>query len=243
LEVLTKTCEKQNNKIFCIGQDFQFNIKRLDTYGVAWDYHGIKTSFSDLQIPLLGQYQAENGALALGTLELLTETDSEHPLITEKSIRTGLQNSNWPGRLEVLQRSPTILLDGAHNPAGARALKNALELFDYDNLHLVFGCSEEKDIKSIVQELIPLAQKIYITQADIRRAAKPDFILNQIEDYNLDKIVIKPVSAAVNTAIQQAQKHDLICVCGSLFVVGEARELWTGMNIGENGNKLPRIHY
>ncbi|MCK5560347.1 MAG: bifunctional folylpolyglutamate synthase/dihydrofolate synthase, partial [Thermoplasmata archaeon] len=243
LEVLTKTCEKQNKKIVCIDQDFQFNIKSCDTYGLTWDYHGMKTNYTDLQIPLLGQYQAENGALALGTLELLMETDSEHPMITENNIRTGLKNSIWPGRLEVLQRSPTVLLDGAHNPAGARALKNALDLFEYDNLHLVFGCSEEKDIKSIAHEILPLAQKIYITQADIRRAAEPDLILKQIKDYNLDKIVIKPVSAAVNTAIQQAQKHDLVCVCGSLFVVGEARELWTGNNIGENGNKLPRIHY
>ena len=245
LEVITNTSNELNCRLYCIGKDFDFDIISSDTTGISLNYQGFNSNYSNLKIPLLGTYQAENAAVAISALKLLSqlETEPEEPKISDETIRNGLEQSRWPGRLEVVQHKPIVLLDGAHNPAGAATLRNAIKLFEYDNLYIVFGCSEEKDIKSITSKLLPLANKIFITQADIRRAAEPKLILKNIEDYDLDKVVIKPVKAAVTAAIEQAQNTDLICICGSLFVVGEARELWFGIDDNNKSKKKLRIHY
>ena len=241
LNVISSTCAAHQSKCFKLGEDFQFEILESNLNGLRFNYNGMNLKYSDLHLPLLGLHQGVNAALALGVIDLLTEQEDLE--ISEGTISQGLQDTSWSGRLEVIQNSPIVLLDGAHNPAGARALKNALKMFEYKELYLVFGCSEEKDIKSLVLELAPLAKKMIITQADIRRAAEPKMILKQMEDYDLETEIIIPVQAAVKSALSQAQNDDLICVCGSLFIVGEAREMWyleKNRNIAE---KLHRIHY
>jgi dihydrofolate synthase/folylpolyglutamate synthase len=240
IDLLFNTCQKRNSPLVQVGKEIDFMIKKSNLEGINFYYHGLNSNYSDLQIPLMGDFQCVNASLALGALELLEKMEGLK--ISEDAVRTGLLKTRWPGRLEIIQDSPTVLLDGAHNPAGAHELRNALDMFDYNNLSLVFGCSEEKDIKGLLNGLLLLTSKIYITQADIRRAAEPDLILEQIKDYPVEKTVIKPVSAAVKTAIEQAEEDDLVCICGSLFVVGEARELWSKVKKGSDSN-LPRIHY
>ena len=239
IDLLFKTCEKKNSPLVQVGKEIDFMIRKSNLEGIEFYYHGLNSNYSDLQIPLLGEYQCINASLALGALELIEKMEGLN--MSEAAIRTGLLKTRWPGRLEIIQDSPTVLVDGAHNPAGAHELRNALDMFEYNNLSLVFGCSEEKDIKGLLNELLQLTNRIYITQADIRRAADPDMILEHIKDYPVEKVVIRSVSAAVHTAIEQADEDDLVCIFGSLFVVGEARELWINKDSSEK--KLPRIHY
>lgn len=241
LDVILKTCETQISPCYRLGQDFNYNILDSSVNGLRFDYLGLNHDYSDLQVPFIGVHQSENAALALGALEILI--DNLELDVPEDKIRLGLKALSWPGRLEIMQRSPLVLLDGAHNPAGAKALFNALEMFEYNRLILVFGCSEEKNISEILQDLIQEADKIVITEADIRRAAKPDQILAELKDYSIKKEVKIPVSEAVFSALEEADETDLVCIFGSLFVVGEARELWFKRNEDEKAQKKHRIHY
>ena len=241
LDVIVHTCKQQQCELIRIGKDVEYTIIKSGQKGLRMDYHGLNNNYSDLQVPLLGQHQGDNAALAITTIELLKNQYNMN--IPEQAIREGLKSTHWPGRLEIMQESPLVLLDGAHNPAGAQALKEALALFDYEKLYLVFGCSEEKDIKDLLEPLLPLANKMIITQSGVRRAAKPKLILKNIPKYDIEKVVITPVKAAVKTALSEAGEKDLICICGSLFVVGEARELLSMGEEMDTGDKVHRIHY
>ncbi len=241
LDVIIKTCKSQKSECYQIGKDISTKLLESNLNGVKFNYSGLNFDFSELHVPLLGVHQMENASLAVGVLDILRTQKEVN--ISEQTIRDGLEKTYWPGRLEIIQKSPLVLLDGAHNPAGAKALRESLKSFEYKDLYLVFGCSEEKNIKNLVSELIPLAKKIFITQANIRRAATPDLILKQIEDYNLEKAVVLPVKSAVNIAQEQADNDDLICICGSLFIVGEARELWTKGKDNNSIETVHRIHY
>jgi dihydrofolate synthase/folylpolyglutamate synthase len=246
LDVIENKCTAQRSKCYRLGKDLNFSVFNSSRDGFDIDYSGMKNNYKDLHVKLVGEHQGINTALALGTLELFSEIEKIN--ISEEAVRHGLDNINWPGRMELVQSEPWVILDGAHNPAGAKALSKAIGLFDHERLFLVFGCSEEKDISQLLDPLIPLADRIYITKANIRRAAEPGLIKNQLKDINIiinEKI---PVSSAVDAAISEANSNDLVCICGSLFVVGEARERLVPDRDSDAGStkvkeKVHRIHY
>ena len=247
LAVISRTCMNQNSPFYRLNENFNYKLNDLSMAGINIDYTGISTNLSTVQVPLLGEYQCNNASLVLAAVEILNDRYTTN--INEEQIRTGLSRTKWPGRLEVVGRSPYVLLDGAHNPAGAKTLARALELFDYDNLILVFGCSEEKDIQDLIKDLVPKADKIIISQSNNRRAAKPEMIMSAIDQLvgsaikTAPAIDVKlPVSQAVKLALTQATKNDMVCICGSLFIVGEAREQLLDGN-GDDLNKKFRIHY
>ncbi len=248
LKVITDTCEAQNSPCYQLGKDFNYKINSSTVDGLDLDYKGIDHDYQNLKIPLLGEHQGRNGSLALSALEILQSRTSAK--LSEQVIRTGLSKTLWPGRLEIIQKSPWVIVDGAHNPAGAKTLAGAFKLFDYDKLLLVFGCSEEKDIKNLIKNLAPKANRIILTRSDNRRAAKPELILEQLqamdiksrEAHDLEIEITTPVSAAVKNALAKANKNDLVCICGSLFVVGEAREALLNKK-GKKKRIAHRIHY
>jgi dihydrofolate synthase/folylpolyglutamate synthase len=240
LEVITKACEQHSSQLYPLGKDLKFEIKSVNVNGTTMDYNGLEWKFNDINIPLLGSHQGVNAALALGALELASKR--LNITLPKQAIRNGLLNAQWPGRLELVQSAPRVLLDGAHNPAGAKALYNALQMFDYDKLILVFGCSEEKDIKKLIEPIIDLPNEIILTQANIHRAANPEMIKQEIKKPSIEPKIITSVRSAVELALEHATDNDLICICGSLFVVGEAREYWFGRD-ENNDAKGHRIHY
>ncbi len=241
LSVIEKTCKVKKSPLYRVGVDIKLEVLDPSRDGSTINYQGVNANYHDLHVPLIGKYQGINAGLALGALELLSE--EQRLRITEDAIRDGLKNTRWPGRLEVIQKSPWVILDGAHNPAGAQALHEAIQLFNYEKLILVFGCSEEKDIKNLTEKIFPMADKIILTKANIRRAAEPELILDNIKDTNIEIEVKTPVKRAVDTALGEASAHDLICICGSLFVVGEARVYLLGQDNGLVEKKEHRIHY
>lgn len=246
LNVISLTSKNQNCQLYLLGDTIKFEILESSANGVRFNYQGLNLNLSDLNVAMLGHHQAENAALVIGILDILSSSEAQGWQLDEELIRTGLMKAKWPGRLEIVKHSPIVLLDGAHNPVGAKALKNAMKLFEYNNLNLVFGCSEEKDIKSILKYIIPLAKRIYLTQANVRRATHPETILALIKDIDVEKIIIPNVKEAVNTAINTANADDLVCICGSLFVVGEAIELFSEKSVSENDHEIKkpyRIHY
>ena len=168
------------------------------------------------RLNLLGAHQLMNAAVAQEAVRALNLN------VSDGCIKRGLGNTVWPGRCEIVNRRPYIILDGAQNKASARAIKKTIvENFNYNKLILVLGVSNDKDIKGICSEFSPIADKVILTKANSIRATKPGVLAKQFK--NKKNYITESVKEAKTLAKSLARKEDLILVTGSLFVVGEFR--------------------
>jgi dihydrofolate synthase/folylpolyglutamate synthase len=190
---------------------------------VIFDLKGIYHNFKNLHTPLLGRHQADNATTAITAIEALKIRGVN---ISEKAIRAGLEKVKWTGRLEIIQNNPTLILDGAHNPSGIRIVWQALkEIFTYHRLILVLAIFAEKDYKKMIQILAPNADLIITTKTMSPRAAPPQVIAKEAAQYiEQNKIIVtENIPQAINCALSNSKKDDLICITGSLYTVGEAK--------------------
>ncbi|HYY81574.1 MAG TPA: cyanophycin synthetase, partial [Actinomycetes bacterium] len=145
------------------------------------------------------------------------------------TVRAGFAAVTSPGRLEVVGRSPLVLLDGAHNPAGAQALAAALlEEFVVDRRTLVVACLADKDVRGILEALAPATGRLVVTQNRSPRTAPADRLRKEAEALGLHAEVAPDVPTAVTQALERAGESEAVVVCGSLYTVGEARDLLLG---------------
>ncbi|MFA6357493.1 MAG: folylpolyglutamate synthase/dihydrofolate synthase family protein [Candidatus Omnitrophota bacterium] len=174
----------------------------------------------NLKLSLLGHHQLINAACAIEAIKALSSFGVK---ISARVIKRGIKNTCWPGRCEIIRRDPLVVLDGAQNLESAQVLKKAVEdNFKYKKLILVLGISRDKDISGICRTLGSLADQVILTCAQTLRATKP----KQMAAYFRKKIYLtQSVSEAKVLALKLAAKEDLILVTGSLFVVGEFRNV------------------
>lgn len=183
------------------------------------------SSWVELTLPLLGAHQLENAATAYAALQILQGSANK---LTAAAIRDGFESVNWPGRFQVLRRSPVVVVDAAHNPDSARRLSQTIaDYFDGRHIHLIFGASEDKDIRGMLKTLIPRVDNVILTQAFHPRAADPTVMAEIARELGADAEIQMPVVDSVRAAIAAAQPDDVVLVTGSLFVVGE---VLAGMN-------------
>ncbi len=189
-------------------------------------YHGLTAELSGLQLGIGGSYQATNAACALAAAELLVE--SVGVPIPPAAMVAGIAAARWPGRMELFPGPPRLLLDGAHNPAGAAALAHELRQLHYQRLWLVCGVMGDKDAAGILTVLLPLVTEVVAVSPAIDRALPAKELAAQIVAAGTSCRVGGTVAAGLALAGTLAEAADLVVVCGSLFVVGEARALLTG---------------
>ncbi|MEF8808238.1 dihydropteroate synthase [Natronomonas sp.] len=170
-------------------------------------------------LALLGSYQARNAGVAA---TLARQMDG----VAVEDIERGLRNAYWPGRFEIMEQQPFVVLDGAHNPGSCEGVAETLSTFDYDELHLVFGAMCDKDHTGMAAAL-PDADHVYTCRPDFERAESIDALAAVFEDSADSVDAVGSVTNAVETAIVNADPEDAVLVCGSLFVVAEARRRWT----------------
>jgi dihydrofolate synthase/folylpolyglutamate synthase len=205
---------KAGSDVIWQGLGFDFNQQRLRVEGRLGSY--------ELSIPLLGQHQLENAATAVAALEVLAGKGFN---ISKECIIDGLGRVNWPGRLQIVSHHPLVVVDGAHNIDSARRLKQSIEqYFDFDRAILVIGASCDKDIASIVSELFSLFDKVIVTRSRHPRAMAPAPLVAEFARHGVKAQVAEDVPSALSQALALAGDKDLLCVAGSLFVVGEAME-------------------
>jgi len=179
-----------------------------------------RTSF---KLPLIGAHQEVNASVAIGVIMALRRQGIK---ISCGSVRRGIRRTIWPGRCEVVAREPLIVLDGAQNIASAQVLKKAIkDNFKYKNLILILGISKDKDIKGICAVLKSLADTVILTMANTPRATDPGVLAGYFPGKKI--IMTSAVKEAVDLAMAQACRKDLILAAGSLFVVAEARDLFS----------------
>lgn len=221
LDTIRAVCQKYRSGCRSAGEAFSASWSSNHTL----DYHGLRLDMPGLRLGIPGRYQSENAALALAAAETLAELGVP---IGHKAMRAGLVAARWPGRMELVQGEPPILLDGAHNPAGAAALAEALADYRYDRLLLVVGMMADKEIGDILGPLVPLVQACYCVTPAIERAMGDKSLALVASELGLDATACGTVANGIAKARQSARPGDLILVCGSLFTVGEAKAAMAG---------------
>lgn len=219
--VVEKTAEEKNAQVICIDKN---SWKRLSHTIQDQEFfiHGILNDYT-VKTSMLGKYQGENITLAVTAAEQLQMNGT---YLTDNDIIDGISTAFNPGRMEIIAEEPTILLDGAHNPAGMQMLEKTLkEDFEYERLILVVGILEDKDIQRMLSEIIPVSDVVIVTKSKNARACEPTALKDRIKEigYTKDLFVEKSLPKAIDHAKVMAGKKDLICISGSLYTVGEAR--------------------
>jgi len=220
-QVIEESCLNCGAELVRVGRDITWRRLNFDFNRQLFQVKGRADSYK-LSIPLLGQYQLDNAATAVAALEVLAGRGFS---ISRDGIINGLKQVSWPGRLQILSRRPLIVADGAHNPDSARKLRDSLEqCFNFNRAILVIGVSLDKDIAGIVPELFPLFDKVIVTRSRHPRAMAPALLKAEFARHGVETQVVEDVASALSQALALAGDRDLICVAGSLFVVGEAIE-------------------
>jgi len=168
--LFSKICQGKGSPYFRVGKEFRY-IRAEDG---DFDYEGLNRKLWSIHLNLKGYHQVINATTALGAMEVLE--DLGYRVSTDAMI-DGLREVDWPGRLEMISSSPRVILDGAHNPAGAIVLKESLEKeFQYQHLILLIGIMKDKDVQSMLHLLAPLADRIILTKPHTDRAAPPSLL-------------------------------------------------------------------
>lgn len=177
---------------------------------------------------LAGEHQGRNAAIAVATA---FELGRRWKKINRKTILRGIHETRWPGRLEFVSRKPLVVLDGAHNEEGARALKTYARDFLPQPLTLVFGIMKDKDIPRVARALFPLARTILLTSFPYERAASTEKIKSEIGAIRKDLLLEPDTRRAVQRALDLTPPQGSVLITGSLFLVGEVKRLfpeWSG---------------
>jgi dihydrofolate synthase/folylpolyglutamate synthase len=215
IELFRSVCQEKKAPFWRVGEDVRYR-----SVGSGLNYYGLHRTLKDLHLELMGRHQYRNAAMALAVMELLEEKGFR---FSSHDIREGLRRADWPGRLQIISRRPDIILDGAHNPAAIRTLAKSIRHdFEYRRMILVLGVMGDKDIKGIVQGIVPLADYVVFTRPDYYRSADPEVLMREAAPLGKMGEILPAIPQAIDKARKIAHPQDIILVCGSLFTVGEA---------------------
>jgi len=218
LSVLLATCEKKSARLLLMGRDFSFGNGTTTMDGAIFDYIG-ERSIQGLRIPLIGEHQMENAAMAVAIAEELSRMGYAVP---EECLRTGLSKVEWRGRLDFWSRAPIIILDGSHNPEGAETSVRVLSEHGLTPITYVVACMSDKDASGILRALSGTAERMILTQVDIARSMKATDLFELAKDEFSGQIeVVMNPDVAIRTALSKAEGKG-VCIIGSFYLVGEA---------------------
>lgn len=218
---IEEVCKEKGARLIKIGEEVTWQKVDFNPSGQAFKLKGLRDEY-ELTIPLLGEYQLENAAIAVAALEILAEPGLR---ISPESIAIGLSQVSWPGRLQILQENPLFIVDGAHNAYSIMKLMEALEqYFDFDKAIFIVGTSEDKDIAGIVAELTPFSSKVIVAPSRHPRATPASKLKAEFSKWGIRAQATENVLSAIELALAVAKPRDLICATGSLFVLAEVIE-------------------
>jgi len=195
------------------GHELSVRVRRRGLDGQHIDCGGPDWMLTDLWLALLGTFQPSNALLAVAA--------ARHLGVPDTAIREGLRRVRWPGRFDVIEGEPRLVLDGAHNPGGARALADSLRaLFSGERITLVIGASRDKDLRGILAPLVPLARRVILTGSSSPRAADPAALRAALPLTDARVETTESAAEALALALD-AGGTPIVCVAGSLFLVGD----------------------
>jgi dihydrofolate synthase/folylpolyglutamate synthase len=215
MAVIEKVCSEKSVRLIKAGSEVTWRKGRYADGMQSFQVKGLVGEY-DLKIPLPGEYQMENAAVAVATIEVLIEQGAVK--ITIEDITEGFKQVSCPGRLQVLHREPLLVVDEAHNAYSMKKLGEALrEYFEFDKLIMILGFGWDKEVDGMVR----IADDIIVVASTHPKAVKPEMLREKFCEYGISARTAESVPAAVEIALTSAGKKDLICAAGSIFVVAE----------------------
>lgn len=222
LNVLKNTAKEKNADFYDLD-DLQIENIIINDKGSKYDLKFKNEEIKDLEIKLLGYYQMYNSALSVMTiLELRNKGLLK---IHDKSIRRGLLNTFWAGRMEVVSESPKVILDGAHNFDGIKNLTENFKLFNYNKLFIIASILDDKEHDKMLEELSKYANEIILVGLHTKRKSNLDILKEEANKNNVNVEIIEDLKIAIEKTLEKADKNDLIIISGSLYLVSETKEL------------------
>ncbi|MFM5905251.1 MAG: bifunctional folylpolyglutamate synthase/dihydrofolate synthase [Micrococcales bacterium] len=223
-EVLVRTSAEIADAFALLGSQFEVTSKSIDGFGQRFTVQGLAGTYENLFLPLLGEYQVENAAVAIAAVEAFLG-GGQHP-ITDDVLRVALADASSPGRLQVVSRDPLVILDAAHNPQGASALAGALAgNFPGKEFIGVFSVLAEKDAKGIFSNLATVLSDVVITQSSSPRAIPAEELAEIAGLYFAEdqiRVIQSPAAAyAWATELAQDIEAGAVVVSGSISLVGD----------------------
>jgi dihydrofolate synthase/folylpolyglutamate synthase len=225
------------------GMEFGVVRRDLAVGGQLLTLRGLAGEYDEIFLPLHGAHQAHNAAVALAAVEAFFGVGSAQRVgldhtgkLDVEIVREAFARASSPGRLEIVRRGPTVLLDAAHNPAGARTVAEAVsESFDFTHLVGVVSAMSDKDVRGILEAFEPVFAEIVVTQNSLPRAMPVDELAAlAVEIFGDERVEVVPrLDDAIDAAVRLAEEEgDLggaaVLITGSVVTVGEARVLLTG---------------
>jgi dihydrofolate synthase/folylpolyglutamate synthase len=223
LKVLERVAKERKCPFVLVGKDVKFERLTSSLDGQSLTIiDNLRHSTLDLQIPLLGQHQIENAAIAYSALKT-----SGIP-ISDEAIQKGFSEVKWRARFEVVRREPPVIFDSAHNQDSFVKLRNALEEhFPGRMVTLIFGASEDKNIPGMFAEIKPKIKRLIVTRADHPRALEPEKVTELANQAGLESETATPVESALERALVLSEKDgSIVLSAGSMFVTAEVMKAW-----------------
>lgn len=234
-EVIVSTCNEKHSPLLQRDVDFHYVYEPGTLQGTQWSpprarFELGERVYDSLELGLLGEHQAANAALAVACMHELQKMGWH---ISETALATGLAKTAWPARLEMMSRTPVLILDCAHNDASASALIETLQTsFGLDQRKeskriLIFACSHDKDQTTILQSLLPHFNQVLLPHlTDQPRLVSPESTASRVRELSeVEPMICDTVESAWALARESADDADLICVTGSVFLAGAMRPL------------------
>ena len=223
-DVLKKIAAEEGAEF--IEADFSdINVKKDDVHSQVFDFSINGKEFKDMEIRLIGEHQVRNCVTALNAIDYLRRS-GKVANITDESVKAGILETKWPGRVEKVMENPTFVIDGAHNEDGARSLRKVLDkYFANRNLVLMLGMLEDKDIDTVLEILMPVFDKVVVTEPDNPRKISADKLKAKIEKYTGNVEAVEKIEDALERVLEVAEEEDVIISAGSLYMIGEVRTL------------------
>lgn len=223
VEVLRRVAAERGATIAFEGEEFGLTEQKLAVGGQLLTIRGLAGEYAEEYLPLYGAHQGHNAALAVAAVESLIGGATQR--IAGDIITDGLQGATSPGRLQLLGIAPTVVVDAAHNPHGAKALVQALDdSFDFDEWGLILGVLSDKDAAGIITQLAPGVAHVFATAPDSDRASDADAVADLVEQAGRRVTVHHTLAEAADAAREWASTSDrrAVVIAGSVVLAGEA---------------------
>ena len=222
LGVVKHVARDRSAKLKLSGKDFKAEFKAVTPRGQTIDFSFGDFHMKEVEVPLIGRHQVANAGLALAACLKLKSKDLP---IKPPVLQKGLESTRWQGRMEVVSRNPTVVMDSAHNPDGVRSLTQTLrEYFKFERCLLVIGMMEDKAIDEMLKLFSCVGDHFFLVKPNQPRAVDPKHLAKRLSVVQKPVDIIPDIPYALETVKKSSNPEDLICITGSIYTVSEAKQ-------------------
>jgi dihydrofolate synthase / folylpolyglutamate synthase len=222
-QTIKDIANQKSAKLNFLGDHFWVEGTSNRTFSQYIKYINKKLCLENLELSLIGDFQAKNAALAISACLFYANKTGKG--LSEESIRKGLKGTSWCGRMEIVSSEPTIILDAAHNPAAVKEMADSIKkLFSYSRAIVILGVMKDKPSGEILKILSTFADHFILVRPNQERSENPERLKQIMSRHKVPCEVIESVPNAIRKVKQILLSDDIVCITGSIFTVGEAKK-------------------